>query len=36
MTSSVSHLGCVFISIPVLYDVFNVAPSRAPSLWSWD
>ena len=26
----------MFISIPGLYDIFNVAPSKVPSLWSWD
>ena len=28
-------LGLMFISIPALYEIFNVAPSRVPSLWSW-
>ena len=26
----------MFVSIPWLYDVFNVAPSKVPSLWSWE
>ena len=28
--------GLMFISIPALYEIFNVEPSRVPSLWSWD
>ena len=29
-------LGLMFVSIPALYDVFNVAPSEMPSLWTWE
>ena len=26
----------MFISIPGLYEIFNVTPSQVPSLWSWE
>lgn len=25
----------MFLDIPMLYDVFNVAPSKVPALWEW-
>ena len=28
--------GLMFVSIPWLYEVFNVTPSQVPSLWSWN
>lgn len=28
-------LGLMFVSIPMLYEIFNVTPSQVPSLWSW-
>ena len=31
----VVFFGLMFISIPWLYEVFNVAPSRVPALWRW-
>ncbi|WP_164103322.1 UbiA prenyltransferase family protein [Candidatus Laterigemmans baculatus] len=31
-----AFLGLMFVSVPGLYEIFNVAPSRVPSLWSWD
>jgi hypothetical protein len=28
-----AFVGLMFVEIPVLYDMFNVAPSQVPSLW---
>ncbi len=32
----VAFFALMFISIPWLYDIFNVTPSQVPSLWNWD
>lgn len=32
----VVFFGLMFVSIPWLYEIFNVTPSQVPSLWHWD
>lgn len=29
-------IGLMFVSIPSLYEVFNVSPSQVPALWNWE
>lgn len=32
----VVFIGLMFVSIPSLYEVFNVTPSAVPALWQWN
>lgn len=36
LVTVVIFFGLMFISIPGLYEIFNVVPSRVPALWSWN